>query len=190
MHLDPMLPPQLAGGVTLKGLHWRGRTFDVHIGSETTTVTLRGGSAFTLETPAGTQSVSGSATIPTRRPDRAATDNLARCRPATASSEAAGEYAEAAVDGSSATVWTPTTSPASLTVDLGSVTRVSTVTTTWSVTKRPSIRILTSTDGTTWTESRVNSSGKLPVPVDARYVRVEVTSSGTTQPGLRELEVR
>jgi trehalose/maltose hydrolase-like predicted phosphorylase len=190
VHLDPMLPPQLAGGVTVKGLHWRGRTFEVRIGAETTTVTLRGGSAFTLETPAGTRSVSGSATIPTRRPDRAATDNRARCRPATASSEAAGEYAEAAVDGSAATVWTPTTSPANLTVDLGSVIRVSTVTTTWSVTKRPSTRILTSTDGTTWLESRVNASGKLQVPVDARYVRVEVTSSGTTRPGLRELEVR
>ena len=29
VHLDPMLPPQLSSGVTLKGLHWRGRTFDI-----------------------------------------------------------------------------------------------------------------------------------------------------------------
>ena len=191
VHLDPMLPPQLSSGVTLKGLHWRGRTFDVRIDADTTTVTLRGGGPFLLETPAGTQSVSGSATIPTRRPDRAPTgDHLARCRPATASSEEAGEYAEAAVDGSVATVWSPTTSPANLTVDLGNVTLVSSVVTRWVDAKRPNTRILTSTDGTTWTERHANSSGTLQSPVDARYVRLEVTSSGKTHPGLRELEVR
>ena len=32
--------------------------------------------------------------------------------------------------------------------------------------------------------------GTLQTPVDARYVRVELTSSGTMLPGLRELEVR
>ena len=87
-------------------------------------------------------------------------------------------------------MWSPTTSPANLTVDLGKVTRVSSVVTRWADTKRPSTRILTSTDGTTWTERRANASGTLQTPVDARYVRVEVTSSGTTHPGLRELEVR
>jgi len=35
LYLDPMLPPQLSGGVTLTGLHWRGRTFDVRIGATT-----------------------------------------------------------------------------------------------------------------------------------------------------------
>ena len=177
VHLDPMLPPQLSGGVTLSGLHWQGRTFDVQIGASTTTVTLRGGKSFTLESPGGTRTVSSSATIPTRRPDLVATDDLARCRPATATSEEAGMYAEAAVDGSTATVWSPTVSLASLTVDLGKVTRVSSVVTTWSV-KPASSRILTSTDGTTWTDTRVGSTGKLHGPVDARYVRVEVTRLG------------
>ena len=41
VHLDPMLPPQLSGGVTLKGVQWQGRTFDVEIGPNTTKVTLR-----------------------------------------------------------------------------------------------------------------------------------------------------
>ena len=40
VYLDPMLPPQLSGGVTLSGLHWQGRSFDVHIGASTTTVTF------------------------------------------------------------------------------------------------------------------------------------------------------
>src|SRR3954469_5817376 len=190
VHLDPMLPPQLAGGVTIRGLHWRGRTFDIKIGASTTTVTLRSGSAFTLESPAGTRTVSSSATIPTRRPDLTPTDDLARCRPTAASSEEPGMYAEAAVDGSAATFWAPTASSADLTVDLGTVTRVSSVTTTWTDTPPASSRILTSTDGTTWTPARVGSNGKLNGPVDARYVRVEVTSAGTTHPGLRELDVR
>jgi trehalose/maltose hydrolase-like predicted phosphorylase len=189
VHLDPMLPPQLSGGVTLRGLHWHGRTFDVQIGASTTTVTLRSGGAFTLESPSGTRTVSSSATIPTRRPDLTATDNLARCHPATASSEEPGEYAEAAVDGSAATSWTPTASPGSLIVDLGKVSRVSSVVTSWTVTK-VARTILTSQDGTTFAAVKVDSTGKLHGPVDARYVRVEVTSSGTTHPGLRELEVR
>ena len=189
VHLDPMLPPQLSDGVTLKGLQWRGRTFDIEIGASTTKVTLRGGGAFTLESPGGTQTVGSTATIPTRRPDLAPTDNLARCKSATASSEEAGEYAEAAVDGSAATVWSPTASSASLTVDLGKLTRISSVVTTWGDTQPATSRILTSTDGTTWTERRRSSTGKLQPPVDARYVRVEVTSSGTTHPGLRELVV-
>jgi hypothetical protein len=71
-----MLPPQLAAGVTLKGLHWRGRTFDIEIGATATTVKLRSGSAFTLESPGGTRTVSSSATIPTRRPDLKPTDDL------------------------------------------------------------------------------------------------------------------
>jgi trehalose/maltose hydrolase-like predicted phosphorylase len=189
VHLDPMLPPQLSDGVTLKGLHWHGRTFDIAIGASSTTVRLRSGGSFTLETPAGTRTVSSSATIPTRRPDLTPTDDLARCRPATASSEEAGMYAEAAVDGSTATVWSPTAGPATLTVDLGKVTRVSSVVADWSV-KPAGARVLTSADGSTWTEAKVGSTGKLQGPVDARYVRVEATWSGTTNPGLRELTVR
>ncbi|MEA2313024.1 MAG: hypothetical protein QOE28_2992, partial [Solirubrobacteraceae bacterium] len=84
LHLDPMLPPQLSGGVTLTGLHWQGRTFDVKIGPSTTTVTLRGGAPASLETPAGTQTLSSSLSIPTRRPDLAPTTDAARCKPATA----------------------------------------------------------------------------------------------------------
>jgi hypothetical protein len=185
-----MLPPQLSGGVTLKGLHWRGRTFDVQIGATSTTVTLRGGASFTLESPSGTRTVSSSATIPTRRPDLITTSDLARCKTATASSEEAGEYAEAAVDGSAATVWSPEASAANLTVDLGKVMHVTRVVLSWTDTRPASSRILTSGDGKTWTEARVDANGALAVPVDARYVRVEVTSSGTTHPGLRELDVR
>ena len=191
VHLDPMLPPQLSSGVTLKGLHWRGRTFDIQIGASSTKVTLRGGGAFTARVTG--RDADGA--LDRNDPRRAApTSRRRRTSPAAGPRPPAprrpGEYAEAAVDGSVATVWSPTASPASLTVDLGKVIRISSVVTTWGDTPPATSRILTSTDGSTWTERRVGSTGKLQPPVDARYVRVEVTSSGTTHASLRELVVR
>jgi trehalose/maltose hydrolase-like predicted phosphorylase len=183
VHLDPMLPPQLSGGVTLTGLHWHGRTFDIRIGATSTTVTLRSGSSFPVETPAGTQTLSGSLTLPTRRPDLTPTDNVARCRPATATSEEAGMYAEAAVDGSDATIWAPVDATASLTVDLGKLTKVSDVQVHWTETLPSSSRIEWSTDGTTWT-----TVGH--ATVRARYVRVTMTrAAGADRTGIREVVV-
>jgi trehalose/maltose hydrolase-like predicted phosphorylase len=191
VRLDPMLPPQLAGGVTLKGLHWHGRTFDVAIGPSTTTVSSRGGGSLPLDTPGGAKTLAnnGSATLTTRRPDLAPTDDVARCKPATASTEEPGKYAEAAVDGSTATTWAPTASPGTLTVDLGSVVRLSSVVAQWE-TAPASSQVLASRDGTTFTTVRLGSDGRVTGRVDARYVRVQAMGSGTTLPALRELEVR
>jgi trehalose/maltose hydrolase-like predicted phosphorylase len=189
VHLDPMLPPQLAGGVTLRGLHWQGRTFDVQIGAKTTTVTLRTGEGFTVEAPSGTHTVAAGASVslPTRRPDLAPTDNAARCTTATATSEEAGMYAEAAVDGSDATIWAPTGTTASLTDDLGARARVSAITVHWSDALPTSSRIETSPDGTTW--SAVPALG-LRGPVSARYVRVTLTADANAgRTGIRELVV-
>jgi trehalose/maltose hydrolase-like predicted phosphorylase len=193
VHLDPMLPPQLSGGVTLSGLHWQGRTFDVDIGPSTTRVTLRSGGAFTLETPAGTQTVSGSASIPTRRPDLAPTTNVARCRPATASSEEAGMYAEAAVDGSGATIWAPDSSAGggNVTVDLGSRTKISGIAVDWTDARPASSSIQISLDGNKWTSAPpADATGHLRNPVEARYVRVNMTvASGAPRTGIREVSV-
>jgi hypothetical protein len=155
-------------------------------------VTLRSGSAFTIESPAGTQSVgSGSSlTLPTRRPDLTATDNLARCKPVTATSGEAGMYAEAAVDGSAATIWAPADASASLTVDLGSATKISQVSVSWTDTTPASSSIETSADGSTWTPASADSTGKLSKAVRARYVRVNMTrASGVARSGIRELVV-
>ncbi len=192
VHLDPMLPPQLAAGVTLRGLHWQGRTFDVAIGATTTRVTVRSGSPLPVHSPAGTQTVgSGSSlTLPTRRPDLTETDNLARCRPATATSEEAGMYAEAAVDGSAATIWAPADAGASLTADLGSVRQISHVSVSWTDTLPASSRIETSGDGTTWTPASADATGRLSRPVRTRYVRVSMTrADGADRTGIRELVV-
>jgi hypothetical protein len=180
VHLDPMLPPQLATGVTVTGLRWQGHTFDVQIGATSTKVLARSGGGFTVEDRDGaTHAVpgGGSLTLPTRRPDLAPTTDLARCTTATATSEEPGMYAEAAVDGSIATAWAPTASTASLTVDLGRLVKIKSVVARWTGTP-PAYTISTSSDGTTW--SRMKSG------TTARYVRVDVTRSGSN---LSALEV-
>jgi trehalose/maltose hydrolase-like predicted phosphorylase len=200
VHLDPMLPPQLSGGVTLSGLHWQGRTFDVDIGPSNTRVTSRGGGSLPVEAPAlgGIENIqnigSGSSlSIPTRRPDLAPTTNVARCRPATASSEESGMYAEAAVDGSEATFWAPdpTAGGGNLTVDLGARTKISGIAVDWTDALPASSSIQVSLDGNKWTSAPpADASGKLRNPVEARYVRVNMTvASGAPRTGIREVSV-
>ncbi|WP_330307075.1 MULTISPECIES: discoidin domain-containing protein [unclassified Streptomyces] len=177
LHLDPVLPPQLAdGGVWLSGLRWRGRTYDIHIGRTTTTVRLRSGAPFTLETPTGPVRLTGTATLRTRRPDLAPTTDLARCRPATATSSEPGLYPEAAVDGSPATTWSPSAERASLTVDLGRGAQVGSVEPTW--TEQPaSYTVEVSADGQGW---------HAPDGTAVRFVRVTVRGPAA----LAELDVR
>ncbi|MGQ4481842.1 discoidin domain-containing protein [Streptomyces sp. SAS_276] len=178
LHLDPSLPPQLADGVRLSGLRWRGRTYDIAIGAKTTTVQLRSGAPFVLDTPEGRRTLSTTVTLKTRRPDLTPTADLARCHPATATSSVSGRYPEAAVDGSPATSWSPDADRASLTVDLGHAERVGTVRAAW--TKRPtSVTVEVSTDRRTW---------HAPDGTPARYVRVSVR--GGTGAALAELDVR
>ncbi len=195
VHLDPMLPPQLSGGVTLRGLHWQGRSFDVQIGASTTTVTLRRGNALPVETPGGTQTIgaNSSLSIPTRRPDLTPTTNVARCKPATTSSEESGMYAEAAVDGSKATIWAPAPSAGggSLTVNLGARTKISGIAVQWTDALPASFSIQTSLDGSTWTNPPpADPTGRFRNPVQARYVRVNMTvASGADRTGIREVVV-
>ena len=195
MRLDPMLPPQLGGGVTLKGLHWQGRSFDITIGPHNTTVSQQAGSPFPIESPQGTQLVSTGhpLSLKTRRPDLVPTANLARCKPAQPSSQEAGMLAEAAVDGSMATLWAPapTETRGSLRVDLGKPFLISRITPHWTDVPPSTRQIVTSTDATHWTAAPAKPDGTLSHPVNARYVRVDLTRpAGTGQRiGIRELEV-
>ncbi|MFD4409223.1 MULTISPECIES: discoidin domain-containing protein [unclassified Streptomyces] len=183
LHLDPLLPPQLAaGGVRLSGLRWRGRTYDLHIGPTTTTVRLRSGAPFVLETPAGRVMLTDTATLRTRRPDLTPTADLARCRAVTATSSEPGLYPEAAVDGNRATAWSPAGERASLTVDLGRRVRVGTVAPTW--TTRPvSATVEVSTDRHDWHDWH---DWHAPNGAAARFVRVGVVGAAA----LTELDVR
>ncbi|WP_151479299.1 glycosyl hydrolase family 65 protein [Streptomyces albicerus] len=178
LRLDPLLPPQLArGGVRLRGLRWRDRTYDIEIGPRTTTVRLTSGSPFPLETPQGRFTVDGSGVdLKTRRPDLTPTDDLARCRPVTATSAEPGLYAEAAVDGNPATAWRPAAAGGAPTVDLGRARKISTVT----VTGTRAYALTTSADVKRWQPYEPSTK--------ARYVRI--TPKGEKPGEVRELMIR
>ncbi|WP_446039910.1 discoidin domain-containing protein [Streptomyces sp. SID1121] len=184
VRLDPTLPPQLAAGVDVRGLRWQGRTYDVLIGPRETTVRLTSGAPFTLHTPTGPRRLASTLTLPTRRPDLTPTTNAARCHPAKASSEEPGLYANAAVDGSDATSWVPTTATSALTVTLPRPTRIATVTPHWTTPTAPSYQVETSTDATHWQPFRPGTR--------TRHIRLTLTQRPTTEPtrtGVRELTV-
>jgi trehalose/maltose hydrolase-like predicted phosphorylase len=136
--LDPSLTSQLPG-VVLHQLHWRGRTFDVKVGQRQTTVTLESGAPLPVKTGGQIHKVRAGAplTIPTRRPDLTPTTNSLRCQAAKATSAHAGAPALAAVDGSPATDWEPTSLPAKLTVPLPSSHRLDGATLRWGQTWPP-----------------------------------------------------
>ncbi|WP_097910617.1 discoidin domain-containing protein [Streptomyces sp. b84] len=183
VRLDPTLPPQLHEGVTLKGLRYRDATYEVGIGPRTTTVRLTSGAPFTVHTAQGPRRLSSTLELPTRRPDLTPTADAARCRPVTATSEAPGLYAEAAVDGAPATSWSPDGAKGALTVDLGpKPLRLSSVTPAWSDTAPASYTVETSLDGRFWRPYLAGDT--------ARKVRVTVRPEDPEKPvGLAELRV-
>ncbi|WP_405437544.1 glycosyl hydrolase family 95 catalytic domain-containing protein [Streptomyces anulatus] len=183
VRLDPMLPHRLREGVTLKGLRYRDATYEVGIGPRTTTVRLTAGAPFTVHTAQGPRRLSSTLELPTRRPDLTPTADVARCRPVTATSEAPGLYAEAAVDGAPATSWSPDGAEGSLTVDLGAKPlRLASVTPAWSDTAPVPYTVETSLDGRFWRPYLAGDT--------ARKVRVTVRSEDPEKPvGLAELRV-
>ncbi|QPP08719.1 haloacid dehalogenase [Streptomyces bathyalis] len=184
LKLDPMLPPQLSEGVTLKRQHWQGRTYDIELGAHRTTVRLTSGEPVTLETPQGEQVVSRDqpVVLKTRRPDQEPTPNVARCQKAAASSEESGMYAGSAVDGNSATSWLPDGRKGSLTVRLArTVGAGGSIEPQWAG-KPASHRTEVSADGRNWHAAGEGGS--------FRYVRVSVTSKDAKKPaGIEELRV-
>ncbi|MFI2073840.1 discoidin domain-containing protein [Streptomyces triculaminicus] len=191
LHLDPTLPPQLGRGVTLRGLHWQGRTYDIEIGAHDTTVRLTDGAPMTLDTPKGERILTKTApaVLETRRPDLAPTDNTARCTTVTASSEEPGMYAAAAVDGNPATAWIPDGPNGELTTDLGKAVRVTKTTPVWSGPAPTSYNVQLSLDGRHWRDAAADSVSGGAVP--ARYVRVVVRggANAKSRTGIAELTV-
>ncbi|KUJ69222.1 haloacid dehalogenase [Streptomyces albus subsp. albus] len=188
VHLDPMLPPQLAQGVTLRGLRWQGRGYEIALGAHHTTVRLTSGEPFRIDTPQGEFVVSAHAPVvlKTRRPDLEPTDNVARCTAATASSEEPGMYAPAALDGNTTTAWVPDGVSGTLTADLGDARRISAVTPVWTAVRPVAYTVRTSVDGVHWTAPPGARTTGL-----ARYVRVTLRSADDTRrAGVAELTVR
>ena len=216
--LNPSLNSQI-GGIVLHNLQWRGRTFTVTIGQQHTTVRLQSGAPLPIQTPAGIRRVfrGRTLTLTTRRPDLAPSSDLVRCGDTVASSSQPGAPALAAVDGSSATDWEPTTVQSTLTARVqGLAAPIKTVTLRWGrqwppspspnvppppgpvVVLRPaSYAVLVSGNGRKWRRVAVEIGHAGQVldtlhlgSVQARFVRIRLTAPSAKQlPQLEELTV-
>src|SRR3954471_19469405 len=166
LSLDPSLPPQLTG-VTLNAVHWQGRTVRIAIARGGTRVTLVSGSSLPLSWPGGAEALGGggAATLPTRTPDTTATDDVARCAPATAS-PATAEPPQAADDGTDTTTWLADDPGTAVTVDLGRGIALRSV----SITRPPVLAIASSAPGGTAVTGPTDSAGE----------KVEISADGST----------
>jgi trehalose/maltose hydrolase-like predicted phosphorylase len=210
VQLAPSLTGQL-GAIVLHGLTWHGRRFTVAIGPHTTTVTLTSGAALPVETPTGLRHVGAGRTLTmvTRRPDLSVTTDAVRCGDASATTAQPGAPALAAVDGSSATDWQPSTDPATLMVSLpGGPQTVSTATVQWgqvwpsapapnqppppgpvAILRASTYTVAVSDDGRAW-RTVATVTGRTTGTTDVvhfaatrvRYVALHVTASTDMQP--------
>jgi len=215
--LAPSLTGQL-GGEVLHDLRWHGRVFTLAVGPRTTRVTVRSGGSLPVTVAGVTHTIASGHTLitPTYRPDLSRTTDLARCRPATASSAQAGADPLAAVDGSPATAWQPQQITASLTVPMARTAVIRSAALDWGRAYPPppapnvhpppgpvktlrasSYDLLVSTDGTHWTTAarvRGKTSGTQDLltfpPVRARYIRIQIAAATyDTPPMLEEITV-
>jgi trehalose/maltose hydrolase-like predicted phosphorylase len=219
VQLNPSLTSQLTA-VVLHDLSWRGRTFTVAIGPRLTTVTLNSGPQLPVSTPSGARVIATgqTASFPTHRPDLTPTRDAVRCDAASATTAQPGAPALAAVDGSPATAWQPTSLPAVLTVQMHAGSEpVRTAILRWgrqwppapgpnippppgpvTTLRASSYELLVSTDGHSWrTVATITgrTTGTIDVlhfaPTRARYIRVQISSgTGGQPPMLDELTVR
>lgn len=194
LSLDPTLPPQLGKGITISGLHYQGRTVTVEIGPAKTQVLLTSGAPVPLRTPAGTQTLTREpVTLPTARPDQDPTDNLARCRPATASSAQAVGQPVAAVDGDAATSWSATDTSSSYSVTLAGQQATDRADITWGRTRPASYTVQAQQSSGAW---RTVAAGSVPAagnldaswaPAQSRGLRFSFT--GGQPASIAELDV-
>lgn len=197
VRLDPSLPPQLPE-VVLRDVRWQGRTFSVDVRRDRTVVTLVSGAALPVDTPAGPRAVApgGRLTLPTRRPDEQPTDDLARCRQVSASSQVAGNEPVAANDGSDVTTWVPAAAQATLTVDLGRAKAIHQVVVRKGDTGQYAYAVQGSADGRHWIPlgSTAGSTGQVDRFAVAgrtvRFVRLSFPGgSSAPVPSIAELTV-
>jgi len=140
LYVDPSIPPQIKDGLEVKGMKFHGGSFDIMIGLYETTIIRRKTKdkkkdSRGLRVRLGKRNpkhgdyflkAGEKLVVPTFRADLAGATvagNIAQCRPVFSSSgHVPGQYPVAAVDGSNATTWQPSTDrPSALTIDLGEV---------------------------------------------------------------------
>jgi hypothetical protein len=214
--LKPTLTSQLPG-LVLHDIHWQGRVFTVSIGRRSATVSLQSGAPLPLSTRNGSRMVSAGSpvTVATARPDLNPTNDRVRCGNARASSAAPGAPALAAVDGSVATNWEPTSVHATLRAPVRGRRRVRHVVLVWGrqwpVPPKPNVHpaprpvivrrptrygVAVSRNGRHWRPlaavvGRTGVVDRLAVPpTRARFIRIRILSAKHGQvPLLQELRV-
>jgi len=213
--LAPSLTAQLQG-VVLNNVVWHGRKFTVTINRRSTTVTLTGGGPLTITTPLGRRVVRRGhpLTLLTARPDLTATNDRLSCAPTHASSSAPGAPSLAAVDGSTATDWSPVSLPATLTATVRGSKPVRRAVVTWGrqwpavltpnvkpapgpviVRRATSYSLLVSTDGSHWrvlttVTGRTGTTDTLTFRRQKiRFVRLQIASATNGPPLLEELQL-
>jgi hypothetical protein len=194
LRLDPTLPPQLSGGITITGLQYQGRTLTVKIRPRTTWMKLTSGRPVTLSTPTGTQTLArGVVKVATARPDLDPTDNLARCQNATASSSQAVNQSAAAVDGDTATSWIAANTASSYTMTLGAPSNTDRADIDWGSTRPSNYVAQVRMDRHTWrtvASGPVPSTGNLDVSWPAvKTMAVRFDFSGGQPASIAELTV-
>ena len=176
LQLAPTLPPQLAPGITIRGLGYQGRTVTISVGPSHTVVTLTAGAPLTLATPQGDLRLTDRAPVvlDTARPDLEPTRDLARCRPVSASSSQPQDPPAAAVDGDLVTGWVATGPQSTFTVQLGAPTATDAAHITWGGTRPTGYVAELQSPGGGW---RQVAAGRVPAAGDLGLVWPE--SSGT-----------
>ncbi|MBA8926226.1 hypothetical protein BC739_003425 [Kutzneria viridogrisea] len=181
--LDPLLPPQFTG-ITVNRLEWQGRAFSVRIGAEQTTVRLLSGLPLPIEVGGTKQTLApyGELTVPTRRPDRSPTGDLARCAPVVADLADPDAPASSAVDGDPSTGWRTPRPQSALTVDLRGDHALRFLAATWGAHRPSAWTVSVSQDGTTWRTVARPAPGSGTVDLGgqrAHFLRVSVSGTGT-----------
>ncbi|MDR7322363.1 discoidin domain-containing protein [Catenuloplanes niger] len=153
----------------------------------------------TAAAPSPSRAPSSKAAAPTGPKANPSGANIARGRPAFASTEADGTRAVSAVDGDMATRWSSAyAAPEWIMVDLGETWRISGVTLFWETAYGRSYRIEVSGDGSTWKSIYSTTAGAggtvkatAPSGTTGRYVRLYGTEVATIWGfSIFEMEVR
>lgn len=146
LYLNPTLPPQMSQGYQITGMKYLGAVFDIDMQLNATTILRRnGGGPKRVQITVGDRSsqagnyslgINETLTVSTGRPDLlppTVLGNKAQCVPVTSNTTwQPGQFPLAAVDGSNATVWQPTTiNASSITINLGSLITTTHVNINW-----------------------------------------------------------
>lgn len=196
-YLDPVLPPQLKD-YTIKGMKWGGASFDVHLETEQTRISLKdAGDSMnsTVRVQIGprspdagnyTLSVGEGMTVRTRAVTQKLVDgNVAQCVTVlnedhqfdgAAPEIEQGQYALAAVDGSNATLWRPLGDSGTLALDLQEQQSISKVHINWGSAPAQSFSLMAGSSLANMTEivmdQAVNVSAPYSAEVDLQVANV------------------